>query len=1123
MQLIYGANHRMSVKQAILDFTDGEIRNRIFVTPDIPVKKLNAARSQFILRDEEVIVLYDDTVFGSGKDGIAITENYIYAKQLWEVPKSIKISSIRSITSQSKTLNNLEIYLNNNHFVTVSSSDKADHEFLIGVLKAAKDAAAKPRKGAEKAASVEETRPPVSVRSAPRAKPRSAATEETLSCDECSVMLPNGAKFCLECGTKVLPKGVCLECNAKLPEKARFCPECGAPAGKASSKPAEPEVDTEALRAELTSWLSSAEQDASIDNDGDLTVSLNATAPPFAKDFRSWVAQYDLSIGSEGVNEEANDSSFFGRSDEFFVRSPYCRVGKLASASYEMAIKLQVYTLQELEIHEVELKDGALSIPKLGSSKVKIKSLAARRDDDGSYGIEYELEAYSNHVAYFEFLTEKPDEDAGVWARVQEDNTQSGTSWLWDVEPGQKVYVCFGEYKPLVDGIEASFSGRTKLPASENDRGLSLALNAFGTTHDPLIYDPEDGKFPALNYWRDDDLESFIDNIVDNSSIGKNRGSDFYKAGYEEEFGNGWVKLRVTLSRILSEDEHEKFKIHSEYPNGQLVVFEVIFDSGDYDPEKPSYLLYVHIISDEDSGEYWGFWYQTNCDSCDPRDSECFEEMMGDVQPLEGERSDSDVSNSASKKRLPNPHDNYEENMVKNDLINEKNQLAKLASKLEEKFISNGKIAAFFEDCDNLYIQIYLDLDPTGNTLLYEVIIETDGNCEDEIDTQEEILDYISDNGLSDGLEEIFGDRDVTDDTVWNVHIRPLQNPGSSKLENQNDVDWHQAADRAFNFFFNAIRKGEDIDTAAEWFRGEVAEQTEAAGISYDYGWEQAITVAHLQIISDTVANRLKGLNEEQGYEVSSDFYQGFITSFSNIIYNRSQEGGGDFGALQTYWDQTISNELPEECGTKLAEPTASAPNLTNPQIGTKFIGEHKVPMNSNYSKCVFLNIATIEDPDFPSPVGVGKNPIIILASDDEEKFVGLIGEDISKSHEIMGDSFADVIGGYAEYIQNEFSKLHQSDIEESFLFEFILGLYSQDFDDFEYENEDAHFSYYDFSDDINFEESLGKYGFLLASMYGDCVYKDKSLNIIGDNCASAGDCLEVCMSNGNQYAAFLD
>lgn len=142
--------------------------------------------------------------------------------------------------------------------------------------------------------------------------------------------------------------------------------------------------DTAALRAELASWLSSAEQDASIDNDGDLTVSLNAAAPAFAKDFRGWVAQYDLKINSEGVTEEVSDSTFYGRDEGFFIRSPYCRVGKLASASYEMAIKLQVYTLQELEIHEVVLKDGALSIPKLGSSQVKIKSLSARRDDDGS-------------------------------------------------------------------------------------------------------------------------------------------------------------------------------------------------------------------------------------------------------------------------------------------------------------------------------------------------------------------------------------------------------------------------------------------------------------------------------------------------------------------------------------------------------------------------------------------------------------------------------------------------------------------------------------------------------------------------------------------------------------------
>ena len=245
------------------------------------------------------------------------------------------------------------------------------------------------------------------------------------------------------------------------------------------------EIDVGAIRRELKQWLSAAENVASIDNDGDLALNLTASAPSFAKDLRGWVAQYDIRITSEGVTEQVNnDSASFGRGDEFSVRSPYCRVGKLSSAAYEMAIKLHVYTLQELEVHEIVLKDGALSIPKLASSRVKIKSLTARLDDDGSYGVEYELEAYPNHVVHFDVLTEKPDEDAGVWARVQEEATHSGTSWLWEVKPGRKIYVCFGEYKSLVDGIEATFSGRAEPDggaygdADEADSTINLSVGS---------------------------------------------------------------------------------------------------------------------------------------------------------------------------------------------------------------------------------------------------------------------------------------------------------------------------------------------------------------------------------------------------------------------------------------------------------------------------------------------------------------------------------------------------------------------------------------------------------------------------------------------------------------------
>lgn len=391
------------VYNAIMKFTEGNFRNRVFVAPDIPAKKLVNAQSKYITRDEPIVVLIDDTLFGSAKDGLAISENYVYAKGTLGDIKSVKISSIRSVSSQSNKLGSLDIYFGGNLFVTLSTIDKEDHDFVIGILKAAYAAS----KSGENSTPAKVNKSSKSIAAEPKPK-NSNSVKEVVACSECSANLPAGAKFCLECGTKVLPKGVCFACNAKLPEKAKFCSECGTPAGKVPAKPVQPNVDTQALAA-----------------------SIGITAAPV-----------------DGGGQSAVDSS-----------------------------------------------DGMVS----------------------------------------------------------------------------------------------------------------------------------------------------------------------------------------------------------------------------------------------------------------------------------------------------------------------------------------GEI-----------------------------------------------------------------------------------------------VDWHQTADRAFNFFFNAIRKGEDTDTAAEWFRGEIADQTEAAGIVYDYGWEQEITPSQLQIISSTVANRLKGLNDEQGYHLSSDFYHGFIASFSNIIYNRSQEGNGDFEDLQEYWDQTIGNELPEECGTRI-------------------------------------------------------------------------------------------------------------------------------------------------------------------------------------------------------------
>ena len=58
--------------------------------------------------------------------------------------------------------------------------------------------------------------------------PAADAPASDAKCGKCGASLPAGAKFCLECGEKVIPAGmiVCPECGNTVP-KGKFCPECG--------------------------------------------------------------------------------------------------------------------------------------------------------------------------------------------------------------------------------------------------------------------------------------------------------------------------------------------------------------------------------------------------------------------------------------------------------------------------------------------------------------------------------------------------------------------------------------------------------------------------------------------------------------------------------------------------------------------------------------------------------------------------------------------------------------------------------------------------------------------------------------------------------------------------------
>lgn len=59
----------------------------LYIGQDIPDDKLNNAAESMKIKENEVAILWDTTVFGSAKDGMLVTEKAVYFKNLWADPK----------------------------------------------------------------------------------------------------------------------------------------------------------------------------------------------------------------------------------------------------------------------------------------------------------------------------------------------------------------------------------------------------------------------------------------------------------------------------------------------------------------------------------------------------------------------------------------------------------------------------------------------------------------------------------------------------------------------------------------------------------------------------------------------------------------------------------------------------------------------------------------------------------------------------------------------------------------------------------------------------------------------------------------------------------------------------
>lgn len=98
--------------------------------PDIPYKKLVGAIGAYApgVKPDDVLVLVDDTVFGSAKDGLLVTREGIYSKKSFQQPQMVRFTDIRAIAPGS----NARMMVNDREFF---KADLVDH-FAIGVLAA---------------------------------------------------------------------------------------------------------------------------------------------------------------------------------------------------------------------------------------------------------------------------------------------------------------------------------------------------------------------------------------------------------------------------------------------------------------------------------------------------------------------------------------------------------------------------------------------------------------------------------------------------------------------------------------------------------------------------------------------------------------------------------------------------------------------------------------------------------------------------------------------------------------------------------------------------------------------------------------------------------------------------
>ena len=108
----------------------------VFFFPNIPEKKMLNAIQKYApaVGVGDILVLVDDTVFGSANEGVLITKDMIYSNQKMERPVKFELNKIKNVTFVGGVMSQ-KIYINDFMVIDTTQPSKSSMQLVAELIR----------------------------------------------------------------------------------------------------------------------------------------------------------------------------------------------------------------------------------------------------------------------------------------------------------------------------------------------------------------------------------------------------------------------------------------------------------------------------------------------------------------------------------------------------------------------------------------------------------------------------------------------------------------------------------------------------------------------------------------------------------------------------------------------------------------------------------------------------------------------------------------------------------------------------------------------------------------------------------------------------------------------------